>query len=101
MRLCVCVCVCVVSCVVCHYNVWLVPRSQGTNTMLRLRAIDALQSTLSASPANWWLMQSIRPLAPLIERMDSMDIVLQQALTRLLLYIATVHNFVPFQELAR
>jgi hypothetical protein len=43
----------------------------------------------------------MRPLAPLIERMDSMDIVLQQALTRLLLYIATVHNFVPFQELAR
>jgi hypothetical protein len=66
-----------------------------------MRAIDAMQAALSASPMNWWLVQPIRPLAPLIERMDAMDLVLQQALMRLLLYIATVHSFVPFQELGR
>jgi len=74
---------------------------QGKNTALRLRGIDALQAALSANPLNWWLVQRMRPLAPLIERMDTMDLALQQSLTRLLLYIANVFNYVPFQELAR
>ena len=74
---------------------------QSTHEHMRLRILDAILSVLAANPRNWQLLQPLQTLTLFISEMDTMSTVLQEALLRLLVFVSTVHSYVPFKELTR
>lgn len=62
--------------------------------------LDRLLSVFAANPVNFFLIRQLHTLALFIEDFESYPLELREAVLRVVLFIVTVVNCIPFQELS-
>lgn len=62
--------------------------------------LDRLLSVYAVNPVNFLLVQHLHTLAHFIEDFESYTIEVKEAILRVVLFVVTVVNCVPFQELS-
>jgi hypothetical protein len=73
---------------------------KSTVTSLRLKVLDCILSIYAANYVNYSLLQQFHTLAYFIELLESLSFELQDGVLRVLVFVVTVVNCVPFQELS-
>jgi len=73
---------------------------QSKNEQLRLRVLDCILGVYAANTLNFLLLQQLHTLAHFIEEFTSLSYELKDGVLRVLIFVVTVVNYVPFQELS-
>ncbi|XP_065652118.1 WD repeat and FYVE domain-containing protein 3 isoform X2 [Hydra vulgaris] len=70
-----------------------------SNTKLNLQILQAIQSILNSDNANYFIIEPLHPFAQFIQNIPEKDIILKNAVLKLVEFVALHLSWVPSQEL--